>query len=78
MSRFHVADPRYMALFDEALPFARLHLAFDRQDGRHISDEAGWVKNIQSAYASTAILRGETIVEVASRHLQPATASFAA
>jgi hypothetical protein len=78
VSSFFVADPIYRALFDEALPFARLHLAFDRQDGRHIGDEEGWVKNIQAAYASTAILRGETIVQVAARHLQPTTASAAA
>ncbi len=78
MSSFYVADPRYRALFDEALPFARLHLAFDRQDGRHIGDEDGWVRNIQAAYASSAILRGETVVEVAARHLRPAVASVAA
>jgi hypothetical protein len=78
MNNFYVADPRYRALFDEALPFARLHLAFDKQDGRYIPDEDGWVKNIQAAYASTAILRGETIVQVAARHLQPATARVAA
>jgi hypothetical protein len=78
VSTFYVADPRYRALFDEALPFARLHLAFDRQDGRHINDERIWVKNIQAAYTSTAILRGETIVEVAARHLRPAAASVAA
>jgi hypothetical protein len=78
MSVFYVADPRYRALFDEARPYALLHLAFDKQAGRHISDEDGWVKNIQAAYASTAILRGESIVEVAARHLQPATARAAA
>ena len=78
VSSFHIADPRYRALFDEALPFAQLHLAFDRQDGRLAGDEDVWVKSIQAAYASTAMLRGETIVEVAARHLQPTASSVAA
>jgi hypothetical protein len=78
MTAFFVDHPKYMALFAEALPYARLHLALDRQDGRHITDEDGWVNNIQAAYASTAILRSESIVEVAARHLRPANASVAA
>jgi hypothetical protein len=77
-SSFYVANPKYRALFDEALPFARLLMAFDIQAGRNISDPEGWVKNIQAGFASTAILRGETIVEVAARHLAPARSEVAA
>jgi hypothetical protein len=75
---FYVANPTYRALFDEALPFARLLMAFDIQAGRNISDEEAYLKEIQACFASTAILRGESIVEVAARHLQPATARAAA
>lgn len=69
---------RYEALIQEAMPFARLEVAFLKQQGDNLSDEGAWVRNIAAAYASFALMRGQSIEQVALRHLQPVTKDIAA
>ena len=56
----------YRRLLAEALPFARVELAWMKQR-QHVSDEPGMLRNIQAAFASTAMIRGETIEETVAR-----------
>jgi exonuclease V gamma subunit len=56
----------YRRLLAEALPFARVELAWMRQR-RSISDEPGMLRNIQAAFASTAMIRGEPIEATIAR-----------
>ena len=56
----------YRRLLAKALPFARVELAWMKQR-QHVSDEAGMLRNIQAAFASTAMVRGETMEETIAR-----------
>ena len=56
----------YRRLLAEALPFARVELAWMKQR-QHVTDEPGMLRNIQAAFASTAMVRGQTIEETIAR-----------
>ena len=56
----------YRRLLAEALPFARVELAWMKQR-RHVSNEPGMLRNIQAAFASTAMIRGESIEDTIAR-----------
>jgi hypothetical protein len=56
----------YRRLMAEALPFARVELAWMKQR-QHVTNERGMLGNIQAAFASTAMMRGEAIEETIAR-----------
>ena len=56
----------YRRLLAEALPFAKVELAWMRQR-QHVANAPGMVRNIQAAFASTAMMRGETIDQTVAR-----------
>ena len=56
----------YSRLMADALPFARVELAWMKQR-QHVADETGMLRNVQAAFASTAMLRGETIEATVAR-----------
>jgi exonuclease V gamma subunit len=60
----------YRRLLVEALPFARVELAWMKQR-RAITDEPGMLRNIQAAFASTAMIRGQSIEETIARLWKP-------
>lgn len=60
----------YRRLLDQALPFARVELAWMKQR-QNVTDEPGMLRNIQAAFASTAMVRGEGIEETIARLWAP-------
>ena len=56
----------YRRLLGDALPFARVELAWMKQR-QHVTNEPGMLRNIQAAFASTAMIRGETIEQTIAR-----------
>ena len=56
----------YRRLMAEALPFARVELAWMKQR-QHVANERGMLRNVQAAFASTAMMRGESIEETVAR-----------
>lgn len=72
MTPNHVTDPAYRALFNDAAPYARLEVAFLVKHGTiRAVDADNYERQLRHAYASTARLRGESLEQVAMRHLQP-------
>jgi hypothetical protein len=57
----------YEALIAEAMPYARAEVAAMKDRGDNLSNEPSWLRNIAASYASTAMIRGETIAQVAAR-----------
>lgn len=56
----------YRRLMAEAMPFARIELAWAKQR-QHVSNEPGYLRNAAAAFASTAMIRGQTIEETVAR-----------
>lgn len=60
--------PAYRMLYAAAEPLARADVDAMIAHGVSLSDPAQWQHEIQAAYASTSLLTGQTLQEVARRH----------